>query len=155
MWIGRGGAVAAVGFYMLVRGGRQRARRARCSASCSRPSRSTSVEALAVEVAALLLVRRRPLAFGAVAGLLVGTVGFATEFAWTQLVFPLPWTTDILVEGVALAVVGGVAGGLLGALLILGLRRRLPSRAWRRRLRASVLAISARTTACAPTCPAT
>ncbi len=137
MWIGRGGAVAAVGFYMLVRGGVS----VLVGPGLGELFAAVPLyvgEALAVEVAALLLVRRRPLAFGAVAGLLVGTVGFATEFWWTQLVFPLPWTTDILVEGVALAVVGGVAGGLLGTLLTLGLHQRLPSP----RLAAGVFALS-------------
>ena len=137
MWIGRGGAVAAVGFYMLVRGGVS----VLVGPGLGELFAAVPLyfgEALAVEVAALLLLRRRPLAFGAVAGLLVGTVGFATEFWWTQLVFPLPWSSDILVEGVALAVVGGVAGGLLGALLTLGLHQRLPSR----RLAAGVFALS-------------
>jgi hypothetical protein len=38
----------------------------------------------------------------------------------------LAWDSDILVEGTLMAIGGGVAGGLLGALLATGLRRRLP-----------------------------
>jgi hypothetical protein len=84
-------------------------------------------EAVCVELAALALARR-PLALGAVAGALIGTVGMASEWAWSAAVMRLPWTSDILPESVLLAVVGGVAGGLLGALLALGLRGRLPAR---------------------------
>jgi hypothetical protein len=100
------------------------------------------VEALCVEAAALLLIRR-PLAFGALSGVLIGTVGFAAEFWWTGVVFPLPWTSDILVEGLLMAVVGGVAGGICGALLVMGLQGRLPGPGLTRALFAgSVLAIA-------------
>jgi hypothetical protein len=102
-------------------------------------------EAVCVEVAALLLVRR-PLAFGALAGVLIGTVGFAAEFWWTTVVFPLPWTSDLVPEGLLMAVVGGVAGGLCGALLALGLQRSLPAGGLTRVVFAgSVLAIAAAT----------
>ncbi len=70
---------------------------------------------------------RRPLVVGAVAGALIGTVGFAAEYAWTQVAFPLSWTTDIVVEGVLLATLGGVAGGVLAGLLVLGLAASCPS----------------------------
>ena len=69
---------------------------------------------------------RRPLAFAAVSGMLIGTIGFATEYAWTQVAFRLPWQPDLLPEGVAFAIAGGVAGGLVGALMALGLRGQLP-----------------------------
>jgi hypothetical protein len=83
--------------------------------------------AVVVEGLALLLaVARRPLVFGAVAGVAVGTLGHATEAAWTRLVQTLSWGSDILIEGTLMAIAGGVAGGLLGALLATGLRRRLP-----------------------------
>jgi hypothetical protein len=51
----------------------------------------------------------------------------AAEWGWTHLVFTLPWTTDILPEGLVLAVAGGLAGGTFGALLATGLRGELPS----------------------------
>jgi hypothetical protein len=124
LWIGRGGAVGAVLFFLVVRG-------------------TVSVlvgpvfgeitpalplylgEAVIVELAALVLARR-PLAFGAVTGLLVGTAGLATEWPWTHAVMPLPWTGDILPEALVLGAVGGVAGGVIGALLGTGLRGELP-----------------------------
>jgi hypothetical protein len=83
-------------------------------------------EALAVEAAALVLVRRHVLAFGGVAGLLAGTAGFAAEWGWTHLTFRLPWEEALLPEGVVLAAVAGTAGGLLGALIGMALLGRLP-----------------------------
>jgi hypothetical protein len=83
-------------------------------------------EALAVEAAALVLARRHVLAFGAVAGLLAGTAGFAAEWGWTHLAFRLPWEGALLPEGLILAAVAGTAGGLLGALIGMALLGRLP-----------------------------
>lgn len=110
LWVGRGAALFAAGFYVLVRGG---------VAIAVGPVLGELfahiplylAEAVLVELAALVLVRR-PLWFGLVGGALIGTVGFAAEYAWTQVAMPLPWTPDMVVEGVAMAVAGGVAGGL-------------------------------------------
>jgi hypothetical protein len=125
LWIGRGGALGAVAFFLAVRG---------IVAVLVGPVFGEVtpamplyvVEGLLVEAAALALARR-PLALGAVAGVLCGTVGMAAEWGWTHLVFRLPWTTDILPEGALLAVAGGLAGGIFGALLATGLRGELPS----------------------------
>lgn len=125
LWIGRGGALAAVLFYLVVRGG---------VSAVVGPVLGELwaavplylAEALCVEIVVHLLARR-PAAAGAVSGLLIGTVGFWTEFVWTQVAFRLPWTSDVAVEGMAMAVVGGVAGGVCGALLIPGLRGQLPT----------------------------
>ncbi|MGY1831865.1 hypothetical protein ACI8AA_15755 [Geodermatophilus sp. SYSU D01180] len=126
LWMGRGGALAAAGFFLVVRG---------TIAVVVGPVLGEITpqfplylgSALLVELLALAWpLARRPLAFGAVAGVLVGTVGTAVEGLWTRVTQVLEWNADILVEGTLMAVVGGVAGGLLGALLALGLRRRLP-----------------------------
>jgi hypothetical protein len=83
--------------------------------------------AIIVELLALSVpLTRRPLVFGAVAGVAIGTLGHLTEFGWTQLVQTLSWGSDMAVEGTLMAIAGGVVGGLLGALLAVGLRRRLP-----------------------------
>lgn len=126
LFMGRGGALAAAAFFLVIRGG---------IALVVGPGfgeilptfplylgSAIIVELLALSVALL----RRPLAFGAVAGVLIGTIGHATEAGWTQLTQTLSWNSDILVEGTLMAVAGGVAGGLLGALLATGLRRQLP-----------------------------
>jgi hypothetical protein len=139
LWIGRGGALFAVGFYVFVRGGIALI----VGPFLAEPFPSIPLylaEALCVELAALLLARR-PLVLGAVGGLLVGTAGFAAEYAWTQLAFRLPWTPDILIEGTLMAVAGGVAGGIAGALLVLGLQSRLPRPAVARPLFIGVLLV--------------
>jgi hypothetical protein len=143
LWIGPGGAVTSVLFYQLIRGGVSVIVGPLVIGELWAAVPLYLAEAVCVEVAALLLARR-PLAFGALAGVLIGTVGFAVEFWWTNVVFPLPWTADLVPEGVLVAVVGGVAGGLCGALLALGLQRRLPTRGLTRLVFAgSVLAIAA------------
>src|SRR4051812_18973223 len=100
LWIGRGGAIYAVAFFLVVRG--------LVSLLVGPVFGETTpslplyvVEALLVEGAALGLARR-PLALGATAGLLCGTIGFAAEYGWTQIAMRLPWTADILPEGVVL-----------------------------------------------------
>ncbi|WP_121253780.1 hypothetical protein [Nocardioides ferulae] len=123
LWVGAGGAVAAAVFYLAVRGG------VSLIVGPGLGELFAAVplylaEALLVELVALRLARR-PLLLGLVSGTAIGTLGFAAEYWWTGVAFRLPWTPDILVEGVLLAVVGGVAGGLLGALLHLGLTRQL------------------------------
>jgi hypothetical protein len=124
LWIGRGGALGAALFFLVTRG---------LVAVLVGPVFGEVTptmplylaEALLVEGAALALARR-PLALGAVSGVLIGTLGTAAEWAWTQVAFPLPWTTDILPEAAVLAIAGGVAGGAFGALLATGLRGDLP-----------------------------
>jgi hypothetical protein len=142
LWAGPGGALGTAAFFLVVRG----AVSLIVGGIFGRTMPTLALylgEAVCVELVALALVRR-PLAFGAVGGLVAGTLGVASEWAWTHATFRLPWTTDILPEGLLLAAVGGVAGGLLGALLAEGLRGRLPARSLARPLTVvSVAAIAA------------
>ncbi len=85
--------------------------------------------ALIIELLALSKLRHKPLAFGAVGGLLIGTVGTLTEKAWNDLVFAFPWPRDIWLEGLAMTVPVALGAGLCGALFAMGLTGRLPSRA--------------------------
>jgi hypothetical protein len=126
MFIGRGGALATAAFFLVIRGG---------IALIVGPvfGEITPMfplylgSAIVVELLALSApLLRRPLVFGAVAGVGVATAGTATEWWWTHVTQTLSWGSDILVEGTLMAIAGGVAGGLLGALLATGLRRRLP-----------------------------
>ena len=141
VWIGRGGALGAVAFFLVLRG---------IISLFTGPvfGQTTPslplyvVEALCVEVAALALIKR-PLVLGAVSGALIGTVGFAGEWVWTQVGMRLPWTADLLPEGIVYAVAAGVAGGLVGALLGLGLSvgRELPRPAIARIVPAAAAAV--------------
>ncbi|RBY87021.1 hypothetical protein [Blastococcus sp. TF02A-26] len=126
MWMGRGGALMAAAFFLVIRG----VIAVVVGGAFDEITPTFPLylgSAILVELLALAWpLARRPLAFGAVAGVLIGTVGTATEWGWTQFTQTLSWNSDILVEGTIMAVVAGVAGGSLGALLALGLRRRLP-----------------------------
>lgn len=100
--------------------------------------------ALLVELLALTALRRHYLAFGAVAGLLIGTVGSVVEKLWNDQVFQFAWTQDMWLEGLAMTVPVAIGSGLCGALFALGLQGRLPSRAVGRTIvTASILVTSA------------
>jgi hypothetical protein len=125
VWIGRGGALGAALFFLAVRG--LVALLVGPVFGETTPSMPLYLgEALAVEAAALAIGRRRPLLLGAVGGLLVGTVGFATEWAWTRVAMKLPWETAMLPEALVAAAIAGTAAGVLGGLTGAALRGELP-----------------------------
>jgi hypothetical protein len=74
-----------------------------------------AAEGLIVELVALRVSTDRVYTFGAVAGLGIGTVGFASEWAWSHLWMPLPWPQPLLAEVLPLVLIVGVAAGMLGA----------------------------------------
>src|SRR4051794_260604 len=71
-------------------------------------------EALCVELVALRWDGRRPITLGAVAGLLIGSVGFFAEYAWTHVWMVNPWPTSLIAEGLPLAIITGIGAGILG-----------------------------------------
>jgi hypothetical protein len=115
MWGGRGAALGAVAFFLLIRG--------ILSLLVGPVFGETTphlplylVEAAVVEVIALRLdCRRRPLAFGLWSGAGIGTIGLAGEWAWSHVWMPLPWPSELFPEGAILGFLGAVAGALLGA----------------------------------------
>ena len=119
--LGRGGALAATGAYLLIM---------TPMVLVIGPGFGHSflhfplylAEAALVELAAPALAGRGAIAVGAASGALIGTAGLAAEWAFSHLVMPLPWTAALLPEAPALALVAAVAGGLLGAHLGTGLR---------------------------------
>jgi hypothetical protein len=123
--LGRGGALAATGAYLLIM---------TPIVLIVGPGFGHTflhfplylVEAVLVEVAALALARRGPIAVGAASGALIGTAGLAAEWAYSQVAFPLPWTGTLLPEAPVLALAAAVAGGLLGAHLGNGLQGAAP-----------------------------
>ncbi|MDQ1695317.1 MAG: hypothetical protein QOJ03_670, partial [Frankiaceae bacterium] len=79
-------------------------------------------EAVLVELAATFVSTRRQVTFGAVCGVLIGTIGLAAEWGWSHIWMPLPWTSALwplaAILGFAAAVGGGVLGGLTGRALL-------------------------------------
>jgi hypothetical protein len=115
IWLGRGAALGAVLFFLLVRG---------FLAVLVGPILGETtphfplyvVSAAAVELLALAIpARERPLAFGAWAGILIGTVGLASEWLFTQVWMPLPWTAALFPEGALVGFAAAVCAALIGA----------------------------------------
>ena len=114
LYAGPGAALGAAGFFILLRGG---------LALIVGPVLGQSlphfplyiVEAVVVEAVALFVSTRRPLRFGLAAGIGIGTVGLAAEWAWSQLWMPLPWPGASLPEIAIVGFAAAVAGATLGA----------------------------------------
>jgi len=91
------------------------------------------VEALVVEAAALLYLRgepaaERPITFGALAGIGIGTIGLAAEWLWSHVWVVNPWPASLFPEaaitGLIAAIAGGVIGGFVGRALTPAVSRR-------------------------------
>jgi len=114
IWLGRGAMFGAIGFFIITR------LLLNLMVHNSLGESMTHfplyiVEALCVEAAALLVVTRRPLAFGLTAGALIGTVGLAAEWGWSHVWTALPWSVEILPETIALGLAMALAASVLGA----------------------------------------
>jgi hypothetical protein len=85
--------------------------------------------ALVVELLALTPLFKRPIAFGALSGLAVATVGLWLESLWIGTVYHYPWPTKMWGEALAMAVPVAVLMGVCGALFGMVLTaQRLPAR---------------------------
>jgi hypothetical protein len=115
IWLGRGAMFGAIAFFIIMRGGL--ALLVHGSLGQSLPHFPLYiVEALCVEAAAMLIaVKQRPLAFGAAAGALVGTVGLAAEWGWSHVWMPLPWPGEMLPETIGFGLAMAISAALLGA----------------------------------------
>lgn len=86
--------------------------------------------AVVVELVALTPLIKRPMAFGAVSGLVVATVGLWLESLWIGAMYHYSWPMKMWGEALAMAVpvavLTGICGALFGMVLI---GRRLPHRA--------------------------
>lgn len=83
--------------------------------------------AVVVELLALTSLVKRPIWFGVVGGLLVGTVGLWLESLWIGAVYHYSWPTSMWGAAMSMAVPVAVATGACGALLALVLTgQRLP-----------------------------
>ncbi len=112
---GRGGALVAVAFYLVLRGP--------ITFLVAEPLGESVdhfplyiAEALLIEGLGLLVAaRERPYRFGVASGIVVGSAGVVAEYGWSQVWMPLAWPSHMLGEAIAFGIVAGVAGGLLGA----------------------------------------
>jgi hypothetical protein len=85
--------------------------------------------AIIVELLAFTPLYKRPLIFGAVAGLGISTIGLWLESLWIDAVYYYPWPTSLWPEALAMAVPVGVFVGTCGAMAGMVLTgQRLPRR---------------------------
>ncbi|HXQ88440.1 MAG TPA: hypothetical protein VN733_02265, partial [Solirubrobacterales bacterium] len=114
VYAGPGAALGAAGFFILLRGG---------LAVLVGPVLGQTMphfplyiaEAVVVEAIALFVSTQRPLRFGLLAGLGIGTVGLAAEWAWSHLWMPLPWPEGAFPEAAIVGFAAAVAGATIGA----------------------------------------
>ncbi|HET8814125.1 MAG TPA: hypothetical protein VFM51_04145 [Solirubrobacterales bacterium] len=114
LYAGPGAALGAAGFFILLRGG---------LALLIGPVLGQTTphfplyvaEAAVVEAVALFVSTRRPLRFGLAAGIGIGTVGLAGEWAWSHLWMPLPWPASAFPEAAVLGLAAAIAGATIGA----------------------------------------
>lgn len=86
--------------------------------------------AVVVELVALTPLFKRPVLFGLVSGLGIGTVGLWLESLWIGAVYHYPWPTSIWPEALAMSVPVAVLTGACGAMVGMVLTgQRLPRRA--------------------------
>jgi hypothetical protein len=128
MTLGRGAAIIAALFALALRGGVSLL----VGPVLGAPTNWFPLylgPALVVELLALTPLLRRPIAFGAIAGLGVGTVGLWLESLWIGAVYHYPWPTSMWGEALAMAVPAAVLAGVCGALMGMVLSgQRLPGR---------------------------
>ena len=113
IYTGRGGALIAVAYFWVIRG--------LVSLLVGPVLGETTPHlplyfgaAIVVELVALRVATDRPYRFGAIAGLGIGTIGIAAEWAWSHVWMPNPWPEGLLGEALLLVPVTGVAAGVIG-----------------------------------------
>jgi hypothetical protein len=114
VYAGPGAAFGAAGFFILLRGG---------LALLVGPVLGQTTphfplylaEAAVVEAVALFVSTQKPLRFGLVSGIGIGTVGLAAEWGWSHLWMPLPWPDAAFPEAAVVGLAAAIAGATLGA----------------------------------------
>ncbi|HEV7918974.1 MAG TPA: hypothetical protein VGO97_05285 [Solirubrobacterales bacterium] len=132
VWLGRFSALYAAGFFLVMR--------ALFEVWVDGVAGKITIhfplfmaEAAAVEIAAVVLgtwrlrhekdprVRsaseRQVIAATVAIGAIVGVVGFAAEYAWSQIWMPIPWNSNLVPLGLAGGTIAAVAGAVIGGWL--------------------------------------
>jgi hypothetical protein len=111
--IGRGGALLAVAMFIAIRG--------LLSLWVGPLTGHTAlhfplyiVEALVVEAIAFRVASDRPLVFGLLAGVGIGTLGLAAEWGWSHVWWTIEWPAALVPEGIVAGFLAAVAGGVIG-----------------------------------------
>jgi hypothetical protein len=114
---GKGGAIYAVLFYLLVRG----LLTLIVADVFGRPTAHFPIFlgcAIAVEFAALAMgskVFTKPMQWAIASGAAIGTLGLATEWGWSHVWAIYPWTASLLPEGAIIGFAAAIAGAFIGA----------------------------------------
>jgi hypothetical protein len=114
VYAGKGAALGAAGFFILLRG---------ILALAVGPVLGQTTphfplylaEAAVVEAVALFVSTQKPLRFGLVAGIGIGTIGLAAEWAWSHIWMPLPWPDAAFPEAAIVGLAAAIAGATIGA----------------------------------------
>ncbi|MGN6664824.1 MAG: hypothetical protein ACTHK6_11570 [Solirubrobacterales bacterium] len=114
VYAGRGAALGAAAFFIVLRGGLAILIGAIIGQSTPHFPLYI-VEALAVEAVAFAVPTEKPLRFGLAAGVGIGTFGLAAEWGWSHLWMPLPWPAVALPEIALVGFAAAIAGSLIGA----------------------------------------
>jgi hypothetical protein len=114
--LGRGGALKAVAFFLLVRG--------ILSLLVGPIIGHTTlhfplfiVEALVVEGVALFFGSENRIKFGLLSGVGIGTIGLAAEWGWSHLWMIAPWKASLLPEAIGFGLLAAIAGSLVGTFI--------------------------------------
>jgi hypothetical protein len=114
VWLGKGAALGAAVFFLVLRGAI--ALIVGEGLDQSTPHFPLYLgSAIVVELVALVISTRNELRYAIAAGVGVGTVGLASEWAWSQLMMPIPWPAELLPEGAVLGFAMAIGGALVGA----------------------------------------
>src|SRR4051812_33835200 len=119
--IGPGGAVAALGGYIAIRG-TLTLLVGPLFGEITPHFPPYVAEALVVEGVAFLYLRGapapdRPITFGALAGLGIGTIGLAAEWGWSHVWVVNAWPAALFPEGAITGLIAAIAGGVLGGFI--------------------------------------
>lgn len=128
LWIGKGGAVMAAIFFIIVRSILVLI----VTGAFDRPVAHFPLylgPALAVELVGLLMassLQKQPMKFAFAAGAAIGTIGLAAEWAWSYVWMPYVWTASLLPEGAIIGFAAAICGAIIGAWMANSLALRPP-----------------------------